>query len=244
MVVTIVHDITERVLAEQRKDEFISMTSHELKTPVTSLKGFTHVLQRRLAKQGDQQGLHYLSRIDAQLNKLTKLITDLLDISRMQVGKLAFQIETFDLDALIAETIENVQAATTTHSILLEGKTDAHIVGDKDRLGQVFINLLTNAVKYSPHADKVLVQLFREQNQAIVSVQDFGIGINEAHHQKVFERFYQVTDPEERTYPGLGIGLYISREIVERHSGRIAIESRKGEGATFSVALPLLQGGQ
>jgi len=244
LVVTIVHDITERVLAEQRKDEFISMTSHELKTPVTSLKGFTHVLQRRLAKQGDQQGLHYLSRIDAQLNKLTKLITDLLDISRMQVGKLAFQIETFDLDALIAETIENVQAATTTHSILLEGKTDAHIVGDKDRLGQVFINLLTNAVKYSPHADKVLVQLFREQNQAIVSVQDFGIGINEAHHQKVFERFYQVTDPEERTYPGLGIGLYISREIVERHSGRIAIESRKGEGATFSVALPLLQGGQ
>jgi len=241
MVVTIVHDITERILAEQRKDEFISMTSHELKTPVTSLKGFTNVLQRRLAKQGDEQGLHYLNRIDAQLNKLTKLISDLLDISRMQTGKLALQIEAFDLDTLIHETVENVQAATMTHHLLIEGRTSAQVLGDKDRLGQVFINLLTNAVKYSPQANKVLVRLSRDQGQAIVSVQDFGVGIDQAHHQKIFERFYQVTDPKETTYPGLGIGLYISREIVERHHGSLEVESRKGEGATFSVALPLLQ---
>ncbi len=241
MVVTIVHDLTERILAEQRKDEFISMTSHELKTPVTSLKGFTNVLQRRLAKQGDEQGLHYLNRIDAQLNKLTKLISDLLDISRMQTGKLAFQIETFDLDTLLHETVENVQAATTTHQLLIEGRTSAQVLGDKDRLGQVFINLLTNAVKYSPQANKVLVRLSRDQGQAIVSVQDFGVGIDQAHHQKIFERFYQVTDPKEATYPGLGIGLYISREIVERHHGRLQVESRKGEGTTFSVTLPLLQ---
>lgn len=158
----------------------------------------------------------------------------------MQTGKLALQIEAFDLDRLIHETVENVQAATTTHQLLIEGRTDAHVLGDKDRLGQVFINLLTNAVKYSPHADKVIVRLSREQEQAIVSVQDFGIGIDEAHHQKIFERFYQVTDPEERTYPGLGIGLYISREIVERHHGRIGVQSHKGEGATFSVSLPPL----
>ncbi|MFL5654772.1 MAG: sensor histidine kinase, partial [Ktedonobacteraceae bacterium] len=101
----------------------------------------------------------------------------------------------------------------------------------------------TNAVKYSPQADKVLVHLSREQEQAIVRVQDFGIGIDEAHHQKIFERFYQVADPEERTYPGLGIGLYISNEIAERHHGRIRVQSRKGEGATFSVILPLLQEG-
>ena len=241
MVVTIVHDITERILAEQRKDEFISMTSYELKTPVTSLKGFTNVLQRRLAKQGDEQGLHYLNRIDAQLNKLTKLISDLLEISRMQTGKLALQIEAFDLDTLIHETVENVQAATTTHQLLIEGRTGAQVLGDKDRLGQAFINLLTNAVKYSPQANKVLVRLSRDQGQAIVSVQDFGVGIDQAHHQKIFERFYQVTDPNEATYPGLGIGLYISREIVERHHGSLEVESRKGEGATFSVTLPLLQ---
>jgi PAS domain S-box-containing protein len=243
MVITITHDITERMRVERRKDEFISMTSHELKTPVTSLKGFTHVLQRRLAEQGDEQGLHYLARMDAQLNKLTTLISDLLDISRIQSGKLALRTEPFDLDALIDETVENVQAATPTHQLLIEGRTGAQVFGDKERLGQVIINLLTNAIKYSPRAEKVLVRLFRDGNpeQAIVSVQDFGIGIDKTHHEKIFERFYQVTDPDERTYPGLGIGLYISSEIVARHHGRLWVESSKGEGATFFVALPLLK---
>ncbi|HEV2661895.1 MAG TPA: PAS domain S-box protein, partial [Ktedonobacteraceae bacterium] len=242
MVVTIVHDITERMLVERRKDEFISMTSHELKTPVTSLKGFTNVLQRRLAKQGDTQGLHYLARMDAQLNKLTTLISDMLDISRIQSGKLALRVESFDLDTLIDETVENVQAATSTHRLLVEGRTGAQVLGDRERLGQVFVNLFTNAIKYSPRADKVMVRLLQDadQEQAIVSVQDFGMGIDKTHHEKIFERFYQVTDPEEKTYPGLGMGLYISSELVERHHGRMWVESSKGKGATFFVALPLL----
>jgi PAS domain S-box-containing protein len=240
-VVTIIHDLTERMLAERRKDEFISMTSHELKTPITSLKGFTNVLQRRIIKQGDEQTLHYLARMDVQLNKLTKLISDLLDISRMQSGKLDLQIEPFDLDTFIHETVENLQAATLTHRLLVEGRADARIAGDKDRLEQVFINLITNAVKYSPRADKVIVCVSRDSEQAIISVQDFGMGIAEVHHQKIFESFYQVTDPEEKTFPGLGIGLHIAHEIVERHSGRIWVESRKGEGATFFVSLPLLK---
>lgn len=242
MIVTITHDITERMIAERRKDEFMSMTSHELRTPVTSLKGFTYVLQRRLAKQGDEQGLHYLARMDAQLDKLTTLISDLLDIARMQTGKLTLRMQPCDLDALIEETIENVQAATTTHELRVEGRTNAWVLGDKERLGQVYINLLTNAIKYSPQATHVVVHLARDESaqQAIVSVQDFGIGIEPAKHERLFERFYQVTDPEEKTYPGLGIGLYIAREIVTRHVGRIGVESRKGAGATFSVALPLL----
>jgi len=215
------------------------MTSHELKTPVTSLKGFTQVLQRRLIKQGDEQGQHYLSRMNAQLDKLIKLISDLLDISRMQTGHLAYQMEAIDLDELIYKTVENVQITTTTHHFILEGSSQADILGDKDRLEQVFINLFTNAVKYSPEADKVIVRLAHEQEMAVVSVQDFGIGIDPSHHQKIFERFYQITDPEERTYPGLGIGLYISMQIIEQHHGQISVQSRKGEGSTFSVALPL-----
>src|SRR5947207_3137937 len=127
MVVTIVHDITERILAEQRKDEFISMMSHELKTPVTSLKGFTNILQRRLTKQGDTQGLHYLSRMDAQLDKLTRLISELLDTSRMQSGKLALRTEPVDLDGLIDETVENVQATSSTHRLLIKGRTGAQV---------------------------------------------------------------------------------------------------------------------
>lgn len=241
LIVTIFHDITERVQAEQRKDEFISMASHELKTPVTSLKGFTYVLQRRLRRQGDQQGLHYLERMDAQLDKLTKLVSDLLDISRMQAGKLAFQQTAFDLDTFIAETVENVQVAAPTHRISIEGKARVQIFGDRDRLAQVIVNLLTNAIKYSPQADRVVIHLAQERECAIVRVQDFGIGIATTHQQKIFERFYQVTDPEEKTYPGLGIGLHISKTIIERHQGRIEVDSRKGQGATFSVFLPLFQ---
>jgi PAS domain S-box-containing protein len=240
LVVTIIHDMTERVLTERRKDEFISMASHELKTPVTSLKGFLAILQRRLAQQADEQGLYYLTRMDNQLSRLTKLIGDILDISKMQAGKLALEMEPFDLDTLIEEIIENVQAATPTHQLTLEGKTNSQIQGDKDRLGQVFINLLTNAVKYSPRADRVQMSLYRDQKQAMVSVQDFGIGIHKAQHQKIFERFYQVAEPKDHTYPGLGIGLYIAREIVERHHGQIWVESNMEEGSTFFVSLPIL----
>ncbi len=239
LIITIIHDITERIQAEHRKDEFISMTSHELKTPVTSLKGFTQVLQRRLTKQGDEQGLQYLSRMNVQLDKLIKLISDLLDISRMQTGHLTFQMEVFNLDSMVRETVENVQIATTTHRFVIKGSTNACIVGDKDRLGQVFINLFNNAVKYSPKADKVIVRLSRDKEHAIVSVQDFGIGVDPLYHQKIFERFYQVTDPEERTYPGLGIGLHISKQIAEYHHGQIKVQSRKGEGSIFTVILPL-----
>lgn len=226
--------------AYEQKDEFVSMASHELKTPVTSLKGFTFVLQRRLSKSGDEQSLHYLSRMDAQLNKLSKLIRELLDISRIQTGKLELQQAPFDLDTFVKETVENVQAATTTHHLLVEGKAQVYVFGDKDRLEQVLINLLTNAIKYSPQANNVVVYVARDEKCAIVRVQDFGIGIDEIYQQKIFERFYQVTDPEEKTYPGLGIGLYISKEIIERHNGRLEVHSRKGEGATFTIILPLL----
>lgn len=242
LIISLIHDITERVLAEQRKDEFISMASHELKTPVTSLKGFTHVLQRRLTKLEDEQGLHFLGRIDAQLNKLSRLISELLDVSGMQAGKLVFQTEAFDLDSLIQETVENLQPTTSTHHLIVEGKAHAQIMGDKDRLGQVLINLLTNAIKYSPQADKVIIGASQRSGEIVVSVRDFGIGISKPHQEKIFERFYRVTDEEEKTYPGLGIGLYLSYEIVKRHRGQMWVESRKGEGSTFYIALPLTKG--
>jgi signal transduction histidine kinase len=237
--VNVITDITEREELERRKDEFISMASHELKTPVTSLKGFTNVLQRRLRKRGDEQTLHFLTRMDAQLNKLTKLISDLLDISRMQTGKMSFLEECFDLNEAIHEIVENLQAATSTHRLDLEEAAHVHVIGDKDRIGQVLINLITNAIKYSPQADAVIIRIAKDQENALVSVQDFGIGIAEAHQQKIFERFYQVADPEEKTYPGLGIGLYISHQIIQRHRGCMWVKSKKGAGATFYFTLPL-----
>jgi PAS domain S-box-containing protein len=240
-VITMSHDITERQLAEKRKDEFISMASHELKTPVTSIKGFTQVLRSRLRQGGDEQAQRFLERMDAQLNKLTKLINDLLDISKMQAGKLPLQKEMFRLDEIVREIVENLQAVTPTHKLRLEEITDVEVYGDRDRIGQVVINLLTNAIKYSPESDDVVIRLTKDREQATVSVQDNGIGIDIIHQQKIFERFYQVTDPMEKTFPGLGIGLYISNEIIQRHHGRMKVKSSKGSGSTFSFSLPLQQ---
>ena len=237
-------DISERKELDKRKDEFISMASHELKTPITSLKGFLGLLQRRMSIQGDEKALHYLARMDSQVNKLNKLISDLLDLSKMQTGQLVYREERFDLDALVQEIVENAQGTTQTHHLLLEGQTQAEVFGDRDRIGQVLINLLNNAIKYSPRADTVLVRVAKDQNKALVSIQDFGIGIAKEHQDKIFERFYQVTDPEEKPYAGLGIGLYISREIVKRHSGQMWVESKKGKGTTFHVTLPLFQEGK
>jgi PAS domain S-box-containing protein len=243
LIVSTSHDITQQQELERRKDEFISMASHELKTPVTSLRGFTHILQRRFAQSEDAQVLHYLARMDVQLKKLTKLISDLLDLSRIQTGKLTFEEERFDLDRLVRETVENLQAVTPTHQLAIESIGSIFLYGDRDRIEQVLLNLLTNAIKYSPDASKVLIRVASDQHRATVSVQDFGIGIANGHHQKIFERFYQAEDATEQTYPGLGIGLYISQEIVQRHHGRIWVESQKGGGATFYMSLPLVQEG-
>lgn len=219
-------------------DEFISMASHELNTPLTSLIGYAHLLQYRLKKLGDEESLRFLTTINKQLDRLTRLINDMLDISRTQQGKLPYQEEFFDLDTLVRETLENLQARTFTHQLLLEGSTTAQVYGDRERIGQVLINLVSNAIKFSPAADKVIVRLSQEGDNAVVSVQDFGIGITEHHHSRIFERFYQATEPATKTYPGLGIGLYISSEIIKRHRGRIWLASQKDMGSTFSFSLP------
>ena len=240
-------DITDRKIQEQRKDEFVGMASHELKTPLTSLKGFLHLLQRSLNRRqetpAEMQALTYLDKMERQVNRLTKLINDLLDISRIQTGKLNYREEYFDLDTLIQEVIENIQAMTATHLLVYDEHTSAQVYADRDRIGQVLINLLTNATKYSPQAEQVLIRVAKDEQrrEVTVSVQDFGIGIDKEHQEKVFERFYQVSKPGELPFSGLGIGLYLSSEIIQRHSGRLWVESEKGDGSIFSFTLPLAE---
>ena len=236
----IARDISERKAFERRKDKFISMASHELKTPITSLKGFTQILQRRLRQAKNEEVLNLVARMDAQINQLTKIISDFLDISKMRIGQIEYQKVNFDLNALVQEIVENVQEISQTHSLVLEQPSQVQIVGDKDRIGQVIMNLLTNAIKYSPEADRVSIRVDTdtEQRNAIISVQDFGIGISKTHQQRVFERFYRIRK-QGQTFPGLGIGLFICYEIVSRHGGQIIVESEEGKGSTFSVLLPL-----
>lgn len=243
-----IRDITERkqleqrTLQGQRKDDFISMASHELKTPLTSLMAYTDLLQRLLERENNTQTGQYLARINVQLTKLSRLIADLLDISKVQAGKLVFAEEPVRIDDLVREEIEHFQPTASLHNILIEGETASEVVGDRDRLGQVIINLLSNAIKYSPQAEQVIVRMTREASEVIISVQDFGIGIPSDHQEHIFERFYRVSINQEKHFPGLGIGLYISYEIVRHHGGRIWVESVQGEGSTFFFTLPLKQG--
>lgn len=232
-------DITRQKELERQKDDFMGIVSHELKTPVTSIKAFTQVLQRRFAQAGDEKSAVLLGKMDAQINKLTGLIGDLLDVTKIEAGKLQFNEVLFSFDELVDEVVEEVQRATKKHTIEKVGKTEKWVCGDKDRTGQVIINLLTNAIKYSPSADKVIIRSSAEHEHVTLCVQDFGVGIPQEKQQQIFERFYRVDENE--TISGIGLGLYISAEIIKRQNGTIWVESTQGEGSTFCFRIPVEQ---
>jgi PAS domain S-box-containing protein len=235
----IARDITERRELERRKDEFISMASHELKTPITSLKGFTHLLLRKFERQGLQEERPLLSKMDAQMNRLVKLIDELLDVSKIQAGRLDYEEEPVDIDALVQETVELLQPSSPTHTLTVRGATHAVLMGDKDRLGQVLTNLITNAIKYSPQANTVDIALTASNKTVTISVRDYGVGIPKAHQKNIFDRFYRVHGARDKLFPGLGMGLYIAYEIVKRYGGDLTVESEEGKGSVFMVSLPL-----
>ena len=239
LVVNIFSDVTSRMKLEQRKDEFMSMASHELKTPITSLKGYTQLLKMRLEKQSLPESLAMLDRMDKQLTRLTHLVIDFMDVSKIQAGQLAYVKEPIDIDALLHDIADTMQHISATHTITIHGAAHTPIVGDSDRLGQVFTNLLSNAIKYSPQATNVDISIVATLDTVTVSIRDYGIGIPPEQQQKIFERFYRVSDVHDKTFSGSGLGLYICSEIVKRHGGRLWVESARGEGSTFFVALPI-----
>ena len=230
-------DITSRKQLESQKDDFMGIVSHELKTPVTSLKAFTQVLQYRFAQAGDERSAVLLGKMDMQINKLTGLIGDLLDVTKIEGGKLQFNEADFSFDELVAEIVEEIQRTTNKHTIEKVGSTNRTVFGDKDRIGQVISNMLTNAIKYSPHADKIIVKSMADKDNVMLCVQDFGIGIPKERQEQVFERFYRVSGND--TISGIGLGLYISAEIIKRQHGKIWVESEQGKGSTFYFSLPV-----
>jgi signal transduction histidine kinase len=224
-----------------RKDDFLSIASHELKTPVTSLKAYTQLLQMDAKVTADKKRESMLSKMDLQVNKLTALITNLLDTSKIQNGKLIYNKHFFQLNDLVKEIVDEIQINATAHKIIIEKNTSFQLYGDRERIGQVLSNLLTNAVKYCPGCEKIIVNSETDGETAICSVRDFGNGISEEQKDKIFERFYRVTGNNLHTYPGLGIGLFIAKEIIERHDGKIWFESKEGEGSTFYFSLPIAE---
>ncbi|MBA3724099.1 MAG: PAS domain-containing sensor histidine kinase [Candidatus Levybacteria bacterium] len=231
-------DITKRKELERQKDDFIGMASHELKTPVTSMKTYTQVLRKKFEKQGDVLAAESMAKIDVQINKLTSLIADLLDVTRTQTGNLHLHQESFDVDTLVEEVVESMQLTTHKHTITIKGKRGMHMTADRDRTSQVLINYLSNAIKYSPQSSKIFVHVTGDDNEVIVGVQDFGIGIPPDKKDQVFERFMRVSGPSMETFSGLGLGLYISAHIITRQNGRVWVESKENKGSTFYFSLP------
>jgi PAS domain S-box-containing protein len=232
-------DITEQKHMQRQKDDFIGIASHELKTPVTSIKAYTQVLEKMLLKKGDIKEAAMINRMDVQINRLTSLISDLLDVTKINSGKLQFNDSEFDFILMLRELVEDLQRTAEKHT-LIENYTDIGMVyGDKERIGQVISNLITNAIKYSPQADKIIIHASVKDNNVILCVEDFGIGIPENNLGKVFEQFYRVSGGMQHTFPGLGLGLYISSEIVKREGGKIWVTSSVDKGSTFCFSLPL-----
>ncbi len=221
------------------RDDFISVASHELKTPVTSVKMFTQVLKRHSEQIGDMKAVSHLTKMDRQINKLTELIYDLLNVAKIQAGRMEFRQQLFDFDKAVKEVVDVLQQSSDKHELIIEGRTGKKVYGDEERIGQVVNNLVSNAIKYSPKAIKVVINLSSDKKNVQVSVQDFGIGMSKEHFELIFERFYRVYDNNDKTFPGLGIGLYISSEIVKRHGGKFWVNSVQNQGSIFSFSIPI-----
>jgi len=234
-------DIDDIKKHEQQKDDFIKMASHELKTPVTSIKGYIQLLQKLLENDPSSNTVYktYLITVDKQISKLTKLITDLLDITRIETGILQLNKNKFSINDLVHSIATDMQLTAPSHKIIVQEKAATQVIADQDRISQVLINYITNAIKYSPSGDRVVLEVDANHREAIVSVTDFGIGIHQPEQAKVFERFYRAPGINAQNYPGFGIGLFIVQEIIARHHGKTWVKSEKGKGSTFYFSLPL-----
>jgi signal transduction histidine kinase len=237
--VAVYHDVTRERAIDRQKDEFLSLASHELKTPLTSIKGFTQVLLGRATKSGTpEREQRALRTIAEQVDRMTRLVGELLDIARIDTRQLSLQLLPLNLRELVARIVEQVQFGTTRHALVLAEGDPVSIVGDADRLEQVVTNLLENAVKYSPDGGWIEVSIEQRADEAHVVIRDNGIGIPQEQIAHLFTRFYRAQNVAS-TISGLGLGLYISHQIVLRHGGRIDVTSREGLGSAFRVVLPL-----
>ncbi len=235
----LVVDLSAQKELERKKDEFISIASHELKTPLTTLKGYTQVLQQNLSKRYEEN-MKYTTTIDNQLNKLNSLINELLDITKIQSGKLRINKERVSITELIRESIEEIKPFVETHKINFSpAPIEVFLDADRFRIEQVITNFLTNAIKYSEPNTNINVFMELLGNKVKVTVQDFGIGISKENLEKIFEKFYQSEVYNPESIEGLGLGLYISSEIIKNHGGEIGVKSEINKGSSFFFTLPL-----
>jgi two-component system sensor histidine kinase VicK len=237
-LVGIISDVTELKQDEQRKNDFIAMVSHELKTPLTSLTGYVQMLQRKASKNGDGFTAGALESANKQVRKMTTMINGFLNVSRLESGKIHIERQHFDMAQLIREVEVEFLVTVNTHKIMFSDIEKTMIEADRDKIGQVINNFISNAVKYSPASHTITVSCKTAQDQVIVAVTDQGKGIRPEDQQRLFERYYRVKD-QPANISGFGIGLYLCAEVIHRHNGKIWVESELDKGSTFYFSLPL-----
>lgn len=235
--VMITQDISQDRAAEQKKDEFMGIASHELKTPITTLSLYSELLAKRLELDRDTKNLRMLRDIQGQAARLVTLVDDLLVVGKIEQGALELHKEVFNPNRLIEGIVRDIQNGTASHKIISTGTVARQVRADKNRVAQVFTNLLLNAIKYSPQANKTIVRTVSRKNKCIISIQDFGPGIAKKDQRDIFTRFFRTDNTGAVNVSGSGLGLYISRGIIKKHRERIWVKSIEGKGATFFFTL-------
>lgn len=225
--------------ADQKKDEFISYISHELKNPMASIKGYSDLLRRRSSKVPDDPNRKGLEIISSQVGRMTLLLDQLLDFSRISMDRLQLELHAIDLVSIVERLAEESQSMTDRHVLQLVAETRPLItLGDENRLRQAMQYLLGNAIKFSPQSGTIVLTLTIDEHHANVAISDKGIGIPAEDQERIFERFERASNVDEQT-PGMGLGLFLANELIARHGGIIALKSALGEGSTFTVKLPV-----
>lgn len=233
----IARNITQKKQEERRKNDFVSMVSHELKTPLTSILLYSQVLQRRYKALPEEIDYQISSKIEMQTTKMVSMIHDFLSLARIEEGKLQIRKETFSLLDLFEDTRNEAELITINHSLKVDCDENIKVSADRDKIGQVMTNLVSNAIKYSPAGGQVNIGCTLVDGKVQIYVTDQGVGISDSDQKKLFERFYRVDNEEVANVGGFGIGLYIVAEILRLHQSTIVVESEKGVGTTFKFYL-------
>lgn len=235
--VQIQHDITFAKKMDEFRKAFLSLSAHELKTPITVLKLLTQSHLLKAKKRGeDTINISELELIDQEIDRLITLINDMLDSSRFETGKEVMTFETIDLAPVIKKTVKKIQIFAKNHTVRIDHLIpNTIVIADSMRIEQVLLNLLSNAVKYSPPEKTVRVSMRNDKKRVIISVSDEGVGIPKSKQKLIFDRYYQV---KSKSKVGFGLGLYIAKEIIKKHKGKLWVESIKGKGSTFYFSLP------
>jgi two-component system CheB/CheR fusion protein len=233
-------DIEDQKKEMEKRDEFIGIASHELKTPLTSLKGYLQLITSYKKEELPVRVMQYIEKANKALEKLQALINDLLDVSKIQAGRLEYAFSPVNIAELIKTCVENANHIYPDNTFVNEDGSNYLVKGNADRLEQVLMNFISNAVKYAQDNKKVIIRSEKLGKKVRVSVIDFGIGLSEDQKGRIFERFYRVEDKKYMT-SGLGMGLYISAEIIHNHKGKIGVDGEFGKGATFYFELPLIE---